>query len=114
MATSIATGALRPKVAVALSAVLNLVGAFLSLAVAADDREGHSSTKTARSTLPLIFCGLVGGITLEPPDLAAGPALELVPRAHRRHRRRHLIAGVGIQRRALDRTRVSKVVHSRR
>src|SRR5213083_3194597 len=35
MATSIATGALRPKVAVALSAVLNLVGAFLSVEVAA-------------------------------------------------------------------------------
>ena len=35
MATSIATGALKPKVAVALSAVLNLVGAFLSFAVAA-------------------------------------------------------------------------------
>jgi len=34
MATSIATGALKPKVAVALSAVLNLVGAFLSVAVA--------------------------------------------------------------------------------
>jgi PiT family inorganic phosphate transporter len=34
MATSIATGALRPKVAVALSAVLNLVGAFLSVEVA--------------------------------------------------------------------------------
>ena len=29
MATSIATGALRPKAAVTLSAVLNLVGAFL-------------------------------------------------------------------------------------
>jgi PiT family inorganic phosphate transporter len=34
MATSIATGALRPKVAVTLSAVLNLVGAFLSVEVA--------------------------------------------------------------------------------
>ena len=34
MATSIATGALKPKVAVALSAVLNLVGAFLSVEVA--------------------------------------------------------------------------------
>jgi PiT family inorganic phosphate transporter len=34
MATSIATGALKPKVAVALSAVLNLVGAFLSIEVA--------------------------------------------------------------------------------
>jgi PiT family inorganic phosphate transporter len=28
MATSVATGALKPKVAVALSAILNLVGAF--------------------------------------------------------------------------------------
>lgn len=34
MATSIATGALKPKVAVALSGVLNLVGAFLSVEVA--------------------------------------------------------------------------------
>ncbi len=34
MATSIATGALKPKVAVGLSAVLNLVGAFLSVEVA--------------------------------------------------------------------------------
>ncbi len=34
MATPIATGALRPKVAVALAAVLNLVGAFLSTEVA--------------------------------------------------------------------------------
>jgi len=31
MATSIATGALKPRVAVAVSAVLNLVGAFLSV-----------------------------------------------------------------------------------
>ncbi len=34
MATSIATGALRPKFAVGLSAILNLVGAFLSVEVA--------------------------------------------------------------------------------
>src|SRR5215467_16053855 len=34
MATSIATGALKPKVAVVLSGVLNLVGAFLSVEVA--------------------------------------------------------------------------------
>ena len=34
MATSIATGALRPKVAVALSGILNLIGAFLSVEVA--------------------------------------------------------------------------------
>ena len=35
MATSIATGALKPKVAVGISAILNLVGAFLSVEVAA-------------------------------------------------------------------------------
>jgi inorganic phosphate transporter, PiT family len=35
VATSIATGALKPRVAVAMSSVLNLVGAFLSLSVAA-------------------------------------------------------------------------------
>src|SRR4051794_3760222 len=34
MATSIATGALKPKAAVTLSAILNLVGAFLSIEVA--------------------------------------------------------------------------------
>ena len=34
MAASISTGALKPKVAVGLSAILNLVGAFLSVEVA--------------------------------------------------------------------------------
>ena len=61
MATSIATGALKPKVAVALSAVLNLVGAFLSLAVAA--AIAKDLVDQGAITLPLIFCGLIGGIT---------------------------------------------------
>jgi PiT family inorganic phosphate transporter len=34
MATSIATGALRPRVAVGIAAVMNLLGAFLSIKVA--------------------------------------------------------------------------------
>jgi PiT family inorganic phosphate transporter len=34
MATSVATGALRPRVAVLIAAVLNVAGAFLSTAVA--------------------------------------------------------------------------------
>ena len=34
VASSIATGALKPKPAVALAAIMNLVGAFLSVAVA--------------------------------------------------------------------------------
>ncbi len=61
MATSIASGALKPKVAVALSASLNLVGAFLSTAVAATIAKGlvHSGLVT----LELVFAGLVGGIT---------------------------------------------------
>lgn len=60
MATSIASGALKPKVAVSLSAVLNLIGAFLSTAVAAtiakDLVDGHLVT------LEVVFAGLVGGI----------------------------------------------------
>ena len=61
MATSIATGALPPRVAVALSGVLNLVGAFLSLAVAATIASGLVSTKDV--TLTVVAAGLAGGIT---------------------------------------------------
>jgi PiT family inorganic phosphate transporter len=61
MATSIATGALPPKIAVALSGVLNLVGAFLSLSVAATIASGLVDTKLV--TLTVVFAGLVGGIT---------------------------------------------------
>jgi PiT family inorganic phosphate transporter len=60
MATSIASGALKPKVAVALSAVLNLVGAFMSTAVAATIAKGLIDGHIV--TLELVFAGLVGGI----------------------------------------------------
>lgn len=60
MATSIASGALAPKVAVALSAVLNLVGAFLSTAVAATIAKGLIDSSIV--SLELVFAGLVGGI----------------------------------------------------
>ena len=40
MATSIATGALPPRIAVVMSGVLNLVGAFLSFTVAATIASG--------------------------------------------------------------------------
>ncbi|GAB3394437.1 inorganic phosphate transporter [Humibacter soli] len=66
MATSVATGALRPKVAVLISAVLNLVGAFLSTAVAKTVSEGilneSANTGLPNITVPLIFAGLVGAI----------------------------------------------------
>ena len=61
MATSIASGALSPKVAVTLSASLNLVGAFLSTAVAATIAKGLVDSSLV--TLELVFAGLVGGIT---------------------------------------------------
>ncbi|MDQ6850610.1 MAG: inorganic phosphate transporter [Actinomycetota bacterium] len=60
MATSIATGALRPKLAVAICAVLNLVGAFISTAVAKTISGGI--VDDARVTPAIIFGGLVGAI----------------------------------------------------
>ncbi len=60
MATSIATGALKPKAAVALSAVLNLVGAFLSIKVAATIASGIVDSGVI--TLPIVFAGLLGAI----------------------------------------------------
>src|SRR4051812_10795336 len=60
MATSIATGALRPKAAVALSAALNLIGAFLSVKVAATIASGIVSSVAI--TLPIVFAGLLGAI----------------------------------------------------
>ena len=61
MATSIATGALGPRTAVALSGALNLVGAFLSLSVAATIASGLVDTHLV--TLTVVFAGLAGGIT---------------------------------------------------
>jgi PiT family inorganic phosphate transporter len=60
MATSIATGALRPKVAVAISAVLNLAGAFLSVEVAKTISSGLvDDTKISPA---IVFGGLIGAI----------------------------------------------------
>ncbi|WP_263102020.1 inorganic phosphate transporter [Kitasatospora sp. DSM 101779] len=60
MATSIVTGALPPRVAVAVSAVLNLVGAFLSTAVAATIASGLVNSGDV--TLTVVMAGLVGSI----------------------------------------------------
>ncbi|WP_302893260.1 inorganic phosphate transporter [Actinomadura luzonensis] len=60
MATSIATGALRPKVAVAISAVLNLVGAFLSVEVAKTISGGIVDDHLV--TPAMVFAGLIGAI----------------------------------------------------
>jgi PiT family inorganic phosphate transporter len=60
MATSIATGALPPRLAVAISGLLNFVGAFLSLAVAATIASGLVQTNLV--TLTVVAAGLAGGI----------------------------------------------------
>ena len=60
MATSIATGALKPKVAVLIAGVLNLVGAFLSVEVAKTISSGL--VDETRINPYIIFAGLVGAI----------------------------------------------------
>jgi PiT family inorganic phosphate transporter len=75
MATSIATRALRPKVAVALSGLLNLVGAFLSVEVALTVTNAVVKIQNSNGTpkaelladggtglLLIVLAGLVGGI----------------------------------------------------
>ena len=73
MATSIATNALKPKTAVILAGILNLVGAFLSVEVAItvttsvlkiqDGKTGSLLAGIDPSTgLTIIFSGLIGGI----------------------------------------------------
>jgi PiT family inorganic phosphate transporter len=60
VATAIATGALKPKVAVTLSAVLNLVGAFISVKVAATIAKGVVDSGAV--TLDVVFAALIGAI----------------------------------------------------
>ena len=64
MATPIATGALRPKVAVTIAAILNLVGAFLSTEVARTISGGiiKEGDGGVLITPELIFAGLIGAI----------------------------------------------------
>jgi PiT family inorganic phosphate transporter len=64
MATSVATGALKPKVAVTISAVLNLVGAFLSTEVAKTISQGiiKEGDGGVQITPTMIFAGLVGAV----------------------------------------------------
>ncbi|NEA57028.1 inorganic phosphate transporter [Streptomyces sp. SID13666] len=61
MATTISTGALKPKTAVAMSAVLNLLGAFLSVEVA-KTISGGIIDESAGIRPEVIFAGLVGAI----------------------------------------------------
>ena len=60
VAPTIATGALKPRTAVLMSSTLNIVGAFLSLKVAATIASGIVSQ--TRVILPVVFAGLTGAI----------------------------------------------------
>ena len=60
VATTISTRALPPRVAVTLAAILNFVGAFLSLAVAATIANDIVDQELVTTTI--IFAGLVGAI----------------------------------------------------
>jgi inorganic phosphate transporter, PiT family len=64
MATPIATGAIKPKTAVALAAVLNLVGAFLSTEVAKTVSGGiiREGSGGVQITPDIIFAGLMGAV----------------------------------------------------
>ncbi|MBD1541478.1 inorganic phosphate transporter [Arthrobacter sp. IA7] len=64
MATPIATGAIKPKTAVALAAALNLVGAFLSTEVAKTVSGGiiREGSGGVQITPDIIFAGLMGAV----------------------------------------------------
>ncbi|WP_285246001.1 inorganic phosphate transporter [Pseudarthrobacter sp. efr-133-R2A-89] len=64
MATPIATGAIKPRTAVALAAVLNLVGAFLSTEVAKTVSGGiiREGSGGVQITPEIIFAGLMGAV----------------------------------------------------
>ncbi len=60
VATSISTRAMSPRVAVALASILNFVGAFISLAVAATVAKGIVDSGAITPTV--VFAGLIGAI----------------------------------------------------
>jgi PiT family inorganic phosphate transporter len=61
VATSISTGALAPRTAVSLAALLNFVGAFISLEVAATVAGGIIDADLVNTTV--VFAGLIGAIS---------------------------------------------------
>jgi PiT family inorganic phosphate transporter len=60
IATSVSTRAMSPRTAVAMSAVLNFVGAFISLKVAATVASGIVDADAITTTV--VFAGLIGAI----------------------------------------------------
>ena len=86
MATTIATGALKPKVAVGIAAILNFAGAFISITVAATVAKGIVDAGVITTTA--IFAGLVGAIAWNLATWWFGVPVVVLARADRRHDRR--------------------------
>ena len=89
VATSIATGALKPRVAVLMSGCLNLVGAFISIKVAATIATGiiNPNVISGNDGLELVLAALTGAIRMEPDHLALDAPVQFQPRIDRRHNR---------------------------
>src|SRR5437588_9005020 len=60
VATAISTRAIEPRAAIAFASLLNFIGAFISLKVAATVGKGFVSTPAVTTTV--VFAGLVGAI----------------------------------------------------
>jgi inorganic phosphate transporter, PiT family len=61
VATSISTGAARPQVAIGMAALLNFVGAFISISVAATVANDVVNSEVITPTI--VFAGLIGAIS---------------------------------------------------
>ena len=85
VATSISTRAIGPRPAVAIASLLNFVGAFISLKVAATVGTGFVDAQAVTTTV--VFAGLIGGIAWNLDHVVLRPAIELVARTRGRPRR---------------------------
>ena len=82
IATSVSTRALSPRNAVAMAAVLNFAGAFISFKVAATVAKGIVDPDAITSQI--LLAGLVGAITWNLVTWYLGLPVELEPRPDRR------------------------------
>ena len=87
IATSVSTRALTPRVALALAAVMNFVGAFLGQKVATTVSD-TIDPGTGAHGLVIVMSGLLGAISLEPHHLVLRPAVLVLARPDRRSGRR--------------------------
>jgi PiT family inorganic phosphate transporter len=62
IATSVSTRALTPRVALVMAAVFNLIGSFLGGGVAKTVGSGIVELDTTKSSLTIVFAGLIGAI----------------------------------------------------